>query len=82
MEINDIIKIIGENTCVVIPDLSGHQFKPSDALRDLGANSVDRSEIVMMTLESLMLRTPLRDFAAAENIGELAGILYEKLQPK
>ncbi|MCW8876732.1 MAG: acyl carrier protein, partial [Kangiellaceae bacterium] len=63
----------------VIPRLKDHQFKHDDALKDLGANSIDRSEIVMMTLESLSLNIPLITIAKAENLGELASILHEKL---
>lgn len=76
---NDIIAIIGRHTCSVLPGLDQHVFQPDDALRDLGANSIDRSEIVMMTLETLALRVPLVDLAGAQNIGELADILLGKL---
>lgn len=62
----------------MIPDLEGHHFQSNDALKDLDANSIDRSEIVMMTLESLSLKIPLIEIAGAGNIGELASILHEK----
>lgn len=61
----------------VLPALAGHAFRPDDALRDLGANSIDRSEIVMLTLESLSLQVPLVELAGASNIGELAARLAE-----
>jgi polyketide biosynthesis acyl carrier protein len=79
MNTADIIDIIATHTREVIPNLETHQFVPTDALKDLGANSIDRSEIVMMTLESLSLKIPLIHIARAENIGELASILHEKL---
>lgn len=64
----------------VVPPLAGRDIGFSDSLRALGANSVDRSEIIMMTLESLSLDVPLIDMACAENIGELVDILHEKSQ--
>jgi len=73
-----ILKTIIENACEVLPHLEEHNFQPDDALKNLGANSIDRSEIVMMTLESLSLNIPLVEMAAAENIGELSEIIYEK----
>lgn len=76
---NDILDIIGRHTRAVLPGLESHVFQPDDALRDLGANSIDRSEIVMMTLETLALRVPLVDLARAQNIGELADVLVGKL---
>lgn len=79
MNIQDIVNIITDHTREVIPKLATHEFKFDDALKDLGANSIDRSEIIMMTLESLSLDIPLIVIARAENIGELAGILHEKL---
>ena len=78
MNREEIFRIIASHTRVVLPDLENHQFRFDDALKDLGANSIDRSEIVMLTLESLSLKVPLIDVAGAQNMGELADILYEK----
>ncbi len=73
-----IFEIIVRHTREVVPRLEDHQFQPSDSLRALGANSVDRADIIMMTLESLALNIPLIEIAKADNIGELAGIFHEK----
>lgn len=75
----EIFDIITRHACDVLPRLAGHQFQYDDTLKGLGANSIDRSEIVMMTLESLSMNIPLIELAGAENIGELAGILQQKL---
>lgn len=66
--------------CEVLPDLEGYAFQPEDRLVDLGANSVDRAEIVTMALEALSLSTPRVELSEAKNIGELAEVLYEKSQ--
>lgn len=79
MTVQEIFKLIAANTREVLPSLLEHNFQFNDSLKDLGANSIDRSEIVMMTLESLSLRIPLIEIASAENIGELAEILYERM---
>ena len=73
-----IIEVIVRHTREVIPRLESHQFQPSDSLKVLGANSVDRADIIMMTLESLSLNIPLIAMARAENIGELASIIHAK----
>lgn len=78
MSRNDIVELIARYSCEVIPELKNHEFKPSDRLVDLGANSVDRAEIVMMTVESLSLQIPRIELFGATNIGELADVLYEK----
>jgi polyketide biosynthesis acyl carrier protein len=74
-----VFEIITRHAREVVPGLEGHHFQSSDSLKDLGANSIDRSEIVMMTLESLSLKLPLVETARAANIGELVNILDEKL---
>ncbi len=75
-----IFEIIVRTTCEIIPELEGHAFQPDDRLVDLGANSIDRAEIVTMTLEALSLSIPRVQLSEAKNIGELARILYEKSQ--
>ncbi len=74
----EIFGIIVGHTQEVVPGLDTHAFQPTDSLRALGANSVDRADIIMMTLESLGVRIPLVDLAKAENIGELAAIIHGK----
>lgn len=75
----EIFNLIVEHARDVVPALQNHTFQEFDSLRDLGANSIDRSEIVMMTLESLSLSIPLIEIARAENISELAELLNGKL---
>jgi polyketide biosynthesis acyl carrier protein len=78
MSQDEIFEIIVRHTRDVIPTLKDHSFQQTDSLRALGANSVDRADILMLTLESLGLRLPLAVMAGAENIGELAGIILAK----
>ena len=78
MTIEEIFAIIVGHTREVLPGLDDHAFQFSDSLRELGANSIDRSEIVMLTLESLSLKIPMIEVAKAENMGELAGLLHAR----
>ncbi len=77
--IDDVFATIVEHTREVLPGLDDHAFQFSDSLRELGANSIDRSEIVMLTLETLSLKIPMIDVAKAENMGELATLLHARL---
>ncbi|MBM0104592.1 acyl carrier protein [Steroidobacter sp. S1-65] len=74
----EIFETIVRHTREVVPALQAHRFTLTDSLRELGANSVDRADIIMMTLESLALRIPLSTMAKAENIGELASIIHAR----
>lgn len=78
MNKDEIFALISNNAREIIPHLEDHVFQWTDSLRALGANSIDRSEIVMMTLETLALEIPLAETLRAENIGELAILLHEK----
>jgi polyketide biosynthesis acyl carrier protein len=74
-----VFEIICSHAREVVPTLETHRFVQDDSLKALGANSIDRSEIVMMTLESLSVSIPLTVVARAENMGELATLLHERL---
>ncbi|MCB1601554.1 MAG: acyl carrier protein [Lysobacterales bacterium] len=63
----------------VLPELGGHDFADGDSFSDLGANSVDRSEIVMMTMETLGVQIPFAEFSGARNIGQLVSIISSKM---
>ncbi len=78
MNKEEIFEIIIGHAREVLPGLESHDFQSSDSLKALGANSIDRADIIMMTLESLSLNIPLMEMAKAENIGELAGIIHAK----
>lgn len=80
MDKEKILDIIQEHTREVLPELEEHIFQPTERLTDLGANSVDRAEIIMMTLETLALTIPRVELSGARNMRELAEILYEKMQ--
>ncbi|MCX5214363.1 acyl carrier protein [Kitasatospora sp. NBC_00240] len=78
MSSQDVFNLIVEHTREVVPELEDHTFDPADSLRDLGANSIDRAEILMMTLESLAVSIPLHELANAKNIGDLAELIHAK----
>ena len=80
MDQNDVFNLVVKQVCEVIPELKGHKFKHDDQLSDLGANSVDRAEIVTMSMEALSLKFPRVELHGVKNIGELTTVLYEKSQ--
>lgn len=79
MEKEHIFELVVRHACEVIPELEGHAFQPRDRLTELGANSVERAEIVTLLLESLSLRIPRVALFGATDIGELVDAVHEKL---
>ena len=75
-----ILDIIARCVREVAPRLEAHRFQRSDALADLGIDSVDRAELVTMVLEQLSLKIPRTKVFGPANIGGLADLLLAKLQ--
>jgi polyketide biosynthesis acyl carrier protein len=82
MTIENVLEIIVKHTCEVLPELQGRAFHPSDQLKELGANSLDRADIVVMTMEALGLKFPLVELGQAQNIGGLAEAFHAKLHAR
>ena len=74
-----VLILVKEIICEVLPDLDQAQIVPSKSLLELGANSVDRVEVVTMSMERLDLTVPLSKFANVNNIGELVVVLCKEL---
>ncbi|ACU62733.1 acyl carrier protein [Chitinophaga pinensis] len=73
-----IFELIVQHTKEIIPELETHAFVITDELKELGANSVDRAEIITLTIESLSLDIPLITFSGAQNIEDLVETFYEQ----
>lgn len=76
----NIFNLVVRHTREVIPELEEHRFSLTDRLMELGANSVDRAEIIGMTMEALSLSIPRVALFGAKNIGELVDVFYDKVQ--
>jgi len=79
MNSEKILEVIITKIKDVKPELENAAMRSDDNLADLGANSVERSEIIIMTMEALDLRIPLVETYGPTNIGELAQLFSEKM---
>lgn len=75
-EVFEVVK----NIIIEILDIPTSEIAIEKNLSDLGANSVDRMEIVTMSMECLGLKIPLLSFAAVSNIEGLVDVLYANVQ--
>ena len=78
MRTEEILAIIVDCCREVLPRLQSHAFDATDRLADLGADSVDRAEVVTLVLERLSVTMPRTELFGARNIGELAGLLARR----
>lgn len=78
MDRNQVFQLVARCVSSIVPELSNRQLVRQDNLAELGVNSVDRTEVVIMALENLGIRVPLVALAGASNLGELADAIHER----
>ena len=74
----EILQIIRENVLEILEETTPEMITVDKRLKDLGANSVDRAEIVATTMERLDMKIPLVELGAVKSIGGLMDFFYEK----
>jgi polyketide biosynthesis acyl carrier protein len=72
-----IFEILKQNILKVLEDVLPEAISIQGKLKDLGANSVDRMEIVTLTMESLDITIPVQKLAGIKDIKGLVEILYQ-----
>lgn len=75
----EVFEVVKKKILEVLFELSPDAIDRTKSLKDLGANSIDRSEIAMASMEALGLQFPLRELAGVKSIEGLVSVLHEKL---
>jgi polyketide biosynthesis acyl carrier protein len=73
-----IFATITKNILEILPDVQSDLITPEQSLADLGANSIDRVDIVTQTLEDLEIEVPLDELQTVYNLQSLADLLRAK----
>ena len=60
----------------VLPECINRNIHLKESLSELGANSIDRVEILTLTLSQLKIKIPLVKFGEAKNLADLVEIFY------
>jgi polyketide biosynthesis acyl carrier protein len=72
-----VLLAIRRNVCDVRPDIEPESITEEHTLSELGCDSVDRTDIVSMTMDDLGVSIPVGEFRRVTNIGSLAGVLRD-----
>src|SRR6202035_88089 len=72
----EIFEVVKANTLKVLPDLLADDVTIDKNLSDLGANSVDRVEVVLYSLEQLGLKVPTAELHGVRNLRALVDLLH------
>ncbi len=75
MEKENIFSVVKDAIADVLPDVDSEAISIEQNLKSLGANSIDRTEIVMSSMEKLGIKLPLVSFGGVENIEEMVDVL-------
>jgi len=71
-----VFDVVKRNVMEILEDVDAVLITREKALKDLGANSLDRADIVTGSMEDLGLSFPMRELARVTNIDELVSFLY------
>ena len=77
---DEILAIIRRHLLDIVGKLSPEDVRLDISMRDLGANSIDRVEVIVKSMADLSLKIPLIEFGNVRNIGELVDMFHEKAQ--
>jgi len=73
----DVFEVVKRTTLEVLPELPPDAVTPDGNLTDLGANSIDRADIVAIAMEELAITVPVGEFQAVHDIGSLVAVLQK-----
>lgn len=76
----EIFNVIKEAISYIVPEINVNEITIEDSLKELGANSVDRAEILFMALEDSNVKIPMISFNDAKNIKDIVDIIYQAQQ--
>lgn len=78
MDRDTILAVIVGQIREVVPELADRPIAEAESMAELGLDSIERSEIIMNTLEAIGLDLPMVQLHGPKNLGELADLLHAK----
>lgn len=77
----DVFRVVKGVIAEMLPDLDPAEIEAAQSLTELGANSVDRTEVAVLSMEQLNISVPLVELAKVKNLEQLVDFLHGKLNP-
>ncbi|MFD7914704.1 phosphopantetheine-binding protein [Streptomyces sp. NPDC059752] len=74
---DEIFAVVRRNLIEVVPDLTESQITLDHSMRELGANSIDRMDVVITTQDDLGVRVPAEQLTRANDLRSLVAVLSE-----
>lgn len=73
---DEVFAVVRRNIHMVLPDISEDDIQPHQRLSDLGADSLDRMDVVLSSQADLHVEVPPSELAKVRNIGGLVTALH------
>ena len=73
---DEVFEIIKKNVLEVLDDVAENMITGDKRLRDLGADSIDRAEVITLTMEDLNIKIDLNEMRGIKNIQGLVDLFY------
>lgn len=77
---SEVLEVVTSTVREILPDVSAEDIRPDRHLRDLGADSVDRVEIIGAVLDRLSLDEPLSSFSDLPDIESMVALIEDRLK--
>ncbi len=74
---NYVFEVVKQKILEIIPDLNEDLVVPQKSLVDLGLNSIDRADVITMSMEALNTTIPVYEFQQGIDIQTIVSILYK-----
>ena len=74
-----VFAVVKRHVLDILPELPPEKVTLDASLRELGANSLDRAEVAVCSMETLGVNVPRRELAAVANLRELVKVLCQAL---
>ncbi|HEX8109417.1 MAG TPA: phosphopantetheine-binding protein [Kofleriaceae bacterium] len=75
MDPHAIFEAIRRNVIAVVPEVAAEQIAPDCTLSDLGLNSLDRAEVITLTMADLAISVPVHEFHRGNSIAALVEVM-------
>jgi polyketide biosynthesis acyl carrier protein len=74
-----IFETIKKNLLAVVPEVDPKEVSADRSMAELGCNSIDRAEVVTLTMEDLKVTVPIVELGRVKDIGTLIDLLRRYL---
>ena len=80
----EVFEVIKSQIISVVPDLEGNStmITENETMKNLGLNSIDRTDVILCSMDILGLRIPQSNLLGIQTIGEFVDLFHNQINQK